>query len=446
MVVYSASALRSAAFPLLIIVVMPLLGGSFEARDLLRTAAYGGAGLLIAGVSGYLRWSSTTYWIEGAAIHHHTGVLRKTDTKVPLERVEGLEVHQGPLQRAFGVFAVEVQTGAGKKGGEVSLPAVTRDAVEELRAARASELPVVEAPEGRSRTISPRELAIAAVTAGQLGVLLPVVAVMGQVLQQIGEDEGEDAVRFVPDSVTTGALIVVALLLVAWLLSIVGSVVAVGAFTQTRKEDRIRIRRGLISRNEATVPVGRVRAVRVVEGLLRRPFGLCALTIEVTGYADEASAARTLFPLVPVRDVRAFLEEFLPELADDADGLERPPARAARRYLLAPALLGIVLAAGAWWLVGAWSPLALLVALYGWAQYRAAGWRVRDGRLAIRTLRIARVTVLAPTRLRESHTVSQNIFQRRASLADLSVAFGKSTTAHIRHIEAADAAGALTRT
>ena len=45
--------------------------------------------------------------------------------------------------------------------------------------------------------------------------------------------------------------------------------------------------------------------------------------------------------------------------------------------------------------------------------------------------------MLAPARLRESHTRTQNVFQRRADLADLSVTFGKSTTARIRHLEAA---------
>ena len=200
MVVYSASALRSAAFPLLIIIVMPLLGGSFDARGLLRAAAYGAAGLVIAGVAGYVRWSSTTYWIDEAAIHHHTGLLRKRDTKVPLERVEGLEVHQGPLQRAFGVFAVDVQTGAGKKGGEIALPALTPDAVDELRAARPRPgARRVEDAGGRSRGGSRgRELTIAALTAGQLGVLLPVVAALGQVLQQVGEEEGEGAVALAP--------------------------------------------------------------------------------------------------------------------------------------------------------------------------------------------------------------------------------------------------------
>jgi len=440
LVIYSASALRQGIFPLLIIIVMPLLGGNFDASGLLRAAAYGVAGIVIAGLSGYVRWSTTTYWVDDTAIHHHTGLLRERDTKVPLERVEGLDVHQGPLQRAFGVFAVDVQTGAAKKGGEVSLPALTRAAVDELRGLRVTAVP----EEGRSRRLTGRELAAAAFTAGQFGVLLPVVAALGQVVQQVGEEEQQGAERFLPHSVTAAVLVVLALLLAAWLLSILGSVVAFGGFTIVREETRIRVRRGLISRNEATVPVGRVRAVRVVEGVFRRPFGLCALTVEVTGYADEASAARTLFPLLRVRDVRAFLDEFLPELADDADDLQRPPARAARRYLLPGVLIGAVLSAGAWFLVGAYALVILaLFVLYGWAEWRAAGWRVREGRLAIRTLRIARVTVLAPVRLRESHTYSQNVFQRRANLADLSVAFGKSTKARIRHLEAADARSAL---
>src|SRR5690348_8618413 len=132
LVIYSASALRQGIFPLLIIIVMPLLGGNFDSKGLLRALAYGVAGIVIASVSGYVRWSTTTYWIDETAIHHHTGLLRERDTKVPLERVEGFDVHQGPLQRAFGVFAVDVQTGAAKKGGEIALPALTAEAVDEL--------------------------------------------------------------------------------------------------------------------------------------------------------------------------------------------------------------------------------------------------------------------------------------------------------------------------
>ena len=211
----------------------------------------------------------------------------------------------------------------------------------------------------------------------------------------------------------------------------------------TRDDGRLKIRRGFVSRVEATVPVSRVRAVRVVEGILRRPFGLASLTIEVTGYADEASAARTLFPIVRVRDVEAFLSTFLPELADDPRGLAPPPPRAARRYLLPPVLAGAAVTAGAWFVVEAFAPLALAAGVaYGHARWRAAAWRLADGRLAVRSMRLARTTVLAPARFRESHTLAQNLLQRRAGLADLEVAFGKQTTARIRHLEATDAQAA----
>ena len=48
---------------------------------------------------------------------------------------------------------------------------------------------------------------------------------------------------------------------------------------------------------------------------------------------------------------------------------------------------------------------------------------------------LARTTVLAPAHFRESHTLAQNLFQRRARPGRPEVAFGKQTTARIRHLE-----------
>jgi len=446
LVIYSADALRNAAFPLLVILAVTLLGGPLDTRALVQAAIYGAIGLVIAVSVGAIKFQTTSYYIGREAIHHLTGALSKKVTDIRLDRIQAIDVHQGPLQRAFGVFSVDIQTGAGKKGGEISLPALTPAAVEELRAARpqATAPSPVDAPAGPAQRVARRDLLIAAVTAGQLGIILPVLAGAGQIVQQLFEERrGEDAVRALPHSALAIVLIAGGLVVLAWLLSTVGALVTFGGFTVTRDDGRLKIRRGFVSRVEATVPVSRVRAVRVVEGILRRPFGLASLTIEVTGYADEASAARTLFPIVRVRDVEAFLSTFLPELADDPRGLAPPPPRAARRYLLPPVLAGAAVTAGAWFVVEAFAPLALAAGVaYGHARWRAAAWRLADGRLAVRSMRLARTTVLAPARFRESHTLAQNLLQRRAGLADLEVAFGKQTTARIRHLEAADARAA----
>jgi putative membrane protein len=442
--IYAVQALGRALFPLVVIFGLSLLGGR-GGVDWTRTVIYGVIGIAAATIAGYVRWSTTRYSVDERAVHLHTGVIRHAETDVPLARVEALDVQQGPLQRLFGVFSVDVQTGGGGgKGGEIVLPALGPDAVRELRELVGAPAPAVD--EANRLRLGLGSLLVTALTAAQLGVLVPVVAIGFQVAQQaFEEDEGRTAVRALPDTMGEWLLAGGVLLGAAWALSVAGAWVAFAGFAVARDGDRLRIRRGLLSRREATIPVARVRAVRVVEGVLRRPFGLATLQMEVTGYAEEAAVARTLFPLLRTRNVFAALERLLPELADEPGGLSRPPGRAWRRYLLLPSLAGLAIGAVAGlWLGSPW-PLAVLLvgAAYGQARWSAAGWRLNDGRIAIRSRRVARVTVLAPSRYRESHELDQSLLQRRARLADLRVDFGKKTHAHIRHLDAADATAAF---
>jgi putative membrane protein len=441
--IYAAQALGQAVVPLAIIFGLSLLGGR-GGVDWTRTLLYGVLGIGGATFAGYVRWSTTRYAVDERAIHHHTGLIRHEDTDVPLARVEALDVQQGPLQRLFGVFSVNVQSGGAGKGGEIALPALGAPAVAELRELVGAPAPVVD-EETRLR-LGWRALLVTALTAGQLGVIVPALAFGAQIAQQAFEEgEGRRAVRALPDTMGEWILAGGVLLGAAWALSVVGAGVAFAGFTVARDGDRLRIRRGMLSRREATIPVSRVRAVRVVEGVLRRPFGLATLQMEVTGYAEEAAVARTLFPILRTRSVFGALERLLPELADDPRGLASPPARAWRRYLLLPSLFA--LAVGAIFAIWLWSvlPLAALFLgiAYGQARWQGAGWRLREGRLAIRWLRLARVTVLAPAGYRESHELAQSVLQRRARLADLRVDFGKKTHTRIRHLDSADATAAF---
>jgi putative membrane protein len=442
--VYAVSALREAALPLLALIVVSGLGGGLDARALLRGLTFMAIGVVAATVLGYWRWWTTTWWVTPEAIHHKSGLVGIKETDVPLTRIQSLDLEQGPLQRLFDVYAAHVQTGGGGAKGEIVLEAVGRDDVGALRALLADREPaaVAEAPAPEvERRLGRRMLLVTALTAGQLGVILPALAGFVQLIQSSLDEDA--AVQLLPQ--TVGALVLAAagLLVAAWLLSVLGSVVAFSGFTVSRERDRLRIRRGLLARREATVPIERVRAVEVVEGVLRLPFRLAALRMEVIGHAKEPAAAQTLFPLLRRDEVRPFLDSLLPELADDLDGLEPPPARAARRYALPPAAFGFVVGAVVWAFTpgGPWAlPLALALAGYGLLRFRAAGWRLRDGRLAVRSLRLARTTVLGPAAHREWHEIAQNPLQQRARLADVVVTFGKRTRARVRHLEAATAA------
>jgi putative membrane protein len=166
--------------------------------------------------------------------------------------------------------------------------------------------------------------------------------------------------------------------------------------------------------------------------------------MEVAGYAAEAAAARTLFPLLRRAGVEPFLDELLPEHADDPGGLTPPPPRALRRYVLPRTLLGAALGGAVWVAIPGAGPwpllLAPLLALDGWLDHRAAGWRLRDGRLAMRSRRLAWSTLLAPAARLQEHAIAQTPLQRRARLADVEVAVGKTGSARVRHLEATVAA------
>jgi putative membrane protein len=439
--VYAFGALREAAVPLIALIVVSGLGGGLDEGALLRGLGFMVLGLVAATVLGYWRWWTTSWWVTPEAIHHKSGLIGIKETDVPLTRIQSLDLEQGPVQRLFGVYSVHVQTGGGGAKGEIVLEATGDEEVRGLRALLADRrpLPVAEAG-GLERRLTRGRLLVAALTAGQLGVILPALAGFFQLLQSTFDED--DAVELIPQTVGVAVLAAVGLLMAAWLLSVAGSVVAFAGFRVTRQGDRLRIRRGLLARREATVPVERVRAVEVVEGVLRLPFGLAALRMEVIGHAKEAAAAQTLFPLLHRDEVRAFLDELLPELADDLDGLERPPARAARRYALPPAALGAAVGAAAWLFTpaGPWVlPAVLLLGGHGLLRFRSAGWRLADGRLAVRSLMLARTTVLGRARDREWHEVRRHVLQRRARLADVFVAFGKRTGARVRHLEATTA-------
>jgi putative membrane protein len=275
-------------------------------------------------------------------------------------------------------------------------------------------------------------------------VLLPVAAGAAQRSQQLFDDPAEGArtlIGALPEGEAGWVLLAAGVLLLAWLLTALGTVVAFGGFALRREGDELRIRRGLLQRRQVTLRVGRVRAVRVVESLPRQPLGLAALRVEVIGHAKEQAAAQTLFPLLRLDEVEPFLRELLPEMADRIDGLAPPPRRALRRYLLPPFAAAALLSAAA--ALALSSPWPLLAApfgvLYGALAFSAAGWRLEGGRLAVRSRRLTRSTVLAPAAGRESHDLAQTALQRRARLADVAVAFGKGTVAQIRHLDADDA-------
>src|SRR4051794_40425498 len=86
--VYVVKSVRDAAVPLLVV----FLVGGLNSGALERGLLYAAIGTAIAALGGWVRWSTTRWWVTRDAIHRRSGFFSTKQTDVPLSRVQALDL------------------------------------------------------------------------------------------------------------------------------------------------------------------------------------------------------------------------------------------------------------------------------------------------------------------------------------------------------------------
>ena len=155
-------------------------------------------------------------------------------------------------------------------------------------------------------------------------------------------------------------------------------------FTLIRDGDILRTVRGLLSKQSGSIPVERIQAVRIVEGAVQAPLGLCSLQVEVAGIGRTNTNKRTVFPLLRTANAAALVRRALPELAWPSGPLHPVPRAIHRRYLTVPLWWGlgftvVLLFLPDWWTLLAVLPVPVAIVV-GVLSGREAAWRLDRGR------------------------------------------------------------------
>ncbi|GAA0759513.1 hypothetical protein FHS52_000857 [Erythromicrobium ramosum] len=78
------------------------------------------------------RYNARGYQISADRLRVVRGLLFRSDTVVPFGRVQHIDVHQGPLDRFFGIATLTLHT-AGNHNASVSLPGLGEELAREMR-------------------------------------------------------------------------------------------------------------------------------------------------------------------------------------------------------------------------------------------------------------------------------------------------------------------------
>ncbi len=383
-------------------------------------------------------WLRFTYYVENKELRVEQGVLIRKKTYIPLERIHSVHVSAGIVQRLFGLVKLEMETAGGNTKAEVSLAALTKARAEELRMTLGHGKPDAAATEATEKTLvrklSTRSLLVAASTTNGLWIaalgLFAILSQIDQFFPQVNVYEllGKSASNLAGSGIVAIVAVFAIILLAAWVLSIAGSAIRLWGYTISREGEIITVSRGLLERNQYTLPVRRIQAIALGESLLRQPFGLVSVEAVSFGVREKGSMTSQIFPLLRRKEVDGFMRQFLPEFTPEA-GIEKV-SRAALTSYMVPVLtlvLAITLVATVFVPYGHYSLLLLVpVALWAYARYRDAGWRLDRDMLIIRSRGLGRTTYLIAGGKIQSMTASRTFLQARRKLATMSVSIPTS--------------------
>lgn len=382
-------------------------------------------------------WLRYVYYIQDDELHLEFGIFVKKKRFISFGRVQSIQVSAGVIQRIFGLVKLQVETAGGGDKAELVLPAISKKRAEELRYILESKRPIPaqkcqeteDQHTGEIFRLSTRDLFILSSTSNSIGVVLVGLLVIFSQLEEIFPDLniwniiGDYVTEIAGKTITTIILVVLVIFLLAWILSLLGNFIKFGGFELIRMDNNIKINRGLMEKKQLTIPIKKIQAVRVVENVLRQPFGMVSIQVVSISNAGERGESSVLFPIIPHRQVEEFLEQVLPEFAVPLE-TKQLPIRSRIRYILInliPAFLVTILAM--FFLPYGWFALLLwpLAVWLGFIQYRDAGFNIQNNKLLISSRALGKVTTIVPRQRIQSLAVSNTYFQIKRKLTTLHV-------------------------
>ncbi|HEX4434691.1 MAG TPA: PH domain-containing protein, partial [Acidimicrobiales bacterium] len=229
---------------------------------------------LLSALYGYIHWMVTRWRIEGDTLRIETGLIRKDSRRLPLARVQAVDIVRPFMARLLGVSELRIRlAGSGSTDGKLAY-------LSEAQAAELRVLLLAGHVDSKAAASSNTGLPMATVDLGRLlasvFLSLTTIVLVGTVAALAVLDQFEPK--------TAAGL---AGFLAVYLLSAAGVIwrrlSGQYAFVAVEAPEGVRIRRGMLQTISETVPYGRIQAVRQVEPLLWRPFGWCRLEVDVAG-------------------------------------------------------------------------------------------------------------------------------------------------------------------
>ncbi len=314
------------------------------------------------------------YELTDTEIRCRKGVLARKTSVLTYGKVHAVNKKQSLIQRMFDIATLTVDSGATSNAFNAEITVIDRTQVIDLlteRIKRRQEgLPdeevTAEVPPEKDNlyTFSSRlKMIYSGLSVVTSLFAIMVLAAVASVILGVATGFLRNVPDFSPSELWLGVLFISALALaLTGILSLIGGIitsfVAYHDFRIHRNRDDLEITYGLFVRHTNNFKFRRIRAVKIMDGPIKRLFGFTTAGLEVVGYGAEGSgdsseqnqsgAPGMLLPLCRAKELNETLTAILPGYVPDEI---RHRAKSYRAFVLWPAAKILLAYLGAFLLI-----------------------------------------------------------------------------------------------
>lgn len=406
--------------------------------------------LLVIGFA-ILKWNNNIYCIQDEGIYIKHGILEVHERTVPFAQVHTADISSSLVQRLFNVNKLDIDTAGGKATeSEISILLSKQEALR-LKSIifkenkNRDEVGIILESNTEEFNTSLKDLIVmASMSSNMLAGIFIIVAFYFNIEDKVPNTFKRRVEAFsgnlIKDISSTSMIrfivcLILVVLLISWSVSVIIAVIKYYRFTVIREEDNIKLSYGLFNKKEVTIPVKRIQSITIVEGVIKKSFGYFSLNVDTIGYGKDKGESTMLCPIAKKKVLDKFFHDILPEMNITYD-LVKSPKKALKGFILFRILDDLIIMS----IIAFFAPygqfifiLLPFIVIWNYIRFMDNGIYYSNDFIVMRYRRLGRETVIILKECIQSIEKTQNIFQKRKSVAKYKVniagdVLGKSYT------------------
>ncbi len=404
-------------------------------------------GLIVLSIlKSLIKWFTVKFTINNNEIIYYAGLINKKKLEIPLDKINTIDINRNIIDRLFKVSSLKIDTGAVKEiGQEIKLKINEKDAYELRDIINGLENKIIndnsKSPEDINKnslykTITFKEILIYALSKSKIfwaigGVFFIIdfifnleetfnLSITNNVVDNIDIEKAFSIglLRFV----LIGILIFIVIYIFISIIYIIFEFVRLYNFTLINDQNDIKIKYGLLTIKEYSIPKDKIYAIRYKQNILQQLFKISQVEVVTIGYGDEKNEQAILYPMADRTFINSILKLLLPSFEFNGD-INKPSKGVLSRFIIKRSVILILfLIVPLYFIIPntiltikifIFSILFLYNALLGYLNYKNTSLGVNKELIIASSGSIEKVTSVIKQEYLQSVEIKENPFQRK---------------------------------